>query len=447
MHNFSVIFLVVLTFTLDIVLVGFLEISSHIPSMIFKVMEEYKVEHLSNILVDESEHITKKGRMCIMKVSFSEARAGFMDPRCSETPVHNITMWYKMPFIPPKFTTTCNMVKHTPIYPTCYRQSMVDYLGLCSERMSMKGSKGMISRKAPLGGQFSLQQPCDNNSGSSYNGSRTAAGKDTRSGKHDYEYNPQHGYCYSPSLLPFPGALQYYHQSPLNMTHESLQPTTSVSQQFPSHGPKWPGYDHCQGGYGESQMSPQQQFPGQGPSSPGALKVPPEPLGNSAVNRPISSSSTPPPGPISDIPGRPPISLQTKWFLPPVETKNIDVPRIVNLPTLLEISYDNYDADDESNNSLDFGGAEGKPPLSWKHTEFCLKQLAKWMEQANYSAFNKWKKVWVAGIFEKKHMSIIQENTHSKQLGDWPLHPDTAVSDLLVTFEDWLPLDDFDNAE
>jgi hypothetical protein len=33
---------------------------------------------------------------------------------------------------------------------------------------------------------------------------------------------------------------------------------------------------------------------------------------------------------------------------------------------LREISYDKYDADDESEDSSDMGGAEGKPPVSLK---------------------------------------------------------------------------------
>ena len=71
-HNLCAIFLVVLTFILDIVLVGFLEVSYHIPSMICKVMEAYESEHLSNLVVYGLEHIPKKGRMCVIKVSFSQ---------------------------------------------------------------------------------------------------------------------------------------------------------------------------------------------------------------------------------------------------------------------------------------------------------------------------------------------------------------------------------------
>jgi len=43
-----------------------------------------KGELLSKLLVYELEHITKKGRMCVIMISFSQL--GFMDQRCSETP-------------------------------------------------------------------------------------------------------------------------------------------------------------------------------------------------------------------------------------------------------------------------------------------------------------------------------------------------------------------------
>jgi len=72
MHNLCVISLVMLTFILDIVLVGFLEISYHIPAMTCKVIDAYEGEHQSNILVYEFEYIMKKGGMCVIKVSFSQ---------------------------------------------------------------------------------------------------------------------------------------------------------------------------------------------------------------------------------------------------------------------------------------------------------------------------------------------------------------------------------------
>jgi hypothetical protein len=38
-----------------------------------------------------------------------------------------------------------------------------------------------------------------------------------------------------------------------------------------------------------------------------------------------------------------------------------------------EISYHQYDADDDSDNWSDLGGAQGKPPDSPKLTEFTMK--------------------------------------------------------------------------
>jgi len=111
------------------------------------------------------------------------------------------------------------------------------------------------------------------------------------------------------------------------------------------------------------------------------------------------------------------------------------------------MSYNKYDAADESDDSSDLGDAEGKPPISLKQTEFSLKQFAKRMGQANYSAFDKWKKVWVAGFLGKKHRSIIRGQNRMKQVRDGPLHWKTAVADFLVTFENLLPLFNFDNAE
>jgi len=144
------------------------------------------------------------------------------------------------------------------------------------------------------------------------------------------------------------------------MTHSS-QPTSSTSHGYPGYGPPWQGYDLHQGGYGRSQIFPPPQCPGQGLSSPGAPRVPPGPPGNHRVNLPTSSSSTPPPQPPCGAPGRHPISLPTKRFQPPAEPRKTDVAGIADLPPLPELSYDEFDAAEESDNSLDLGGAEGIP--------------------------------------------------------------------------------------
>jgi hypothetical protein len=72
------------------------------------------------------------------------------------------------------------------------------------------------------------------------------------------------------------------------------------------------------------------------------------------------------------------------------------------------MSYDDYDADDESDDLSDKGGAEGKLLVSLMQTEIYSKQFAKKLGQANYCAFNKWKKGWVPGFLERKHRPVIQ---------------------------------------
>jgi len=69
------------------------------------------------------------------------------------------------------------------------------------------------------------------------------------------------------------------------------------------------------------------------------------------------------------------------------------------------------------------------------------------MGQANYNAFNKWKKVWVAGFLEKEHRSIIRRQNQLKQVCDGPLQWKMVVADFLGTFDIWLPMYNFDNAE
>ena len=110
-----------------------------------------------------------------------------------------------------------------------------------------------------------------------------------------------------------------------------------------------------------------------------------------------------------------PLASRTKRFQPPAEPRKTHVAGIADLPPLPELSYDRYDAAEESDDTLDLGGAEGRPPISLKQREFSLKQFSTGMGQANYSAFNKWKKVCVAGFLQKKQWSIIRGQNRVKQ--------------------------------
>jgi hypothetical protein len=193
-------------------------------------------------------------------------------------------------------------------------------------------------------------------------------------------------------------------------------------------------------------MFPPQQFTGHGLSFPGAPPVTPASPANNLVIQPTSSVSAVP-GQVPSAPGRPSISLPTKLFQPAEEPRRRDVAGIADLSLLPDSSYDQYDADYESDDSSDMGGTKGKAPISLKQTEFSLKHFAKRMRQPNFSTFNKWEKVWVAGFLEKKHRSIIWGQNRLKPLRDGPLHGETVVADFLETFETWLPLENFDNAK
>lgn len=109
--------------------------------------------------------------------------------------------------------------------------------------------------------------------------------------------------------------------------------------------------------------------------------------------------------------------------------------------------YDNQDADDESIDLSDIGSADTKLPTSLKQTKFSLTQFAKSMRQANNGAFNKWKIVWVDWFLEEKNWPSIQGQNCWYQVRDGPLHWEMVVAELLKTFLNWLPLNDFDNAQ
>jgi hypothetical protein len=149
------------------------------------------------------------------------------------------------------------------------------------------------------------------------------------------------------------------------------------------------------------------------------------------------------PGKLPCTPGRPPITIPTKQFQPVAESHRTDVAGIADLTPLPDISYDKCDADCESDNSSDLGGAKGKAPISLMQMEFSLKQFAQRMGQPYFCTFNKWKKVWVAGYCQKKHRSIIWGQNRLKQPGDGPLHWETVGAEFWQTFKTWLPCENF----
>jgi hypothetical protein len=152
--------------------------------------------------------------------------------------------------------------------------------------MSPNGSPPKTTNMAPAGGLFGSQHSPEDNVGASDNNAGNTPSKDTQFGQPPNQIHPPPGYSYPPSHPPFPGAPQFYHPAPFNMTPSS-QPGSGVrTQGFASYGPSWQGYNFPQGCCGGPQMFPPHQFTGQGPSSPGAPRVHPVPAGNYPINRP-----------------------------------------------------------------------------------------------------------------------------------------------------------------
>jgi len=75
--NLCVISLLVLSFLLDIFLVGFLLISYCIPAMTCNIIDVSKDVHLSNIPVCYLKHITQKDWMCVINLAFVQVPGWF----------------------------------------------------------------------------------------------------------------------------------------------------------------------------------------------------------------------------------------------------------------------------------------------------------------------------------------------------------------------------------
>jgi len=169
MHQLCVISLVMLTFIQDIVLVWFLEISYHIPSMTCKVMEIYGGEHLTNTLVYEFEHITKQGGMWVIKVPFSQPRSFHGSKVEWKTADRDNRMGYKQPFILPKITATGNILNHTLIYSISLLASTVVCHQLWSQNMLTNGSPPKTANMAPQHHLFGMPEGREDNSEPSEN--------------------------------------------------------------------------------------------------------------------------------------------------------------------------------------------------------------------------------------------------------------------------------------
>ena len=182
-HNICVIFLVMLTFILDIVLVGFQEILYHIPWITCKVMEAYEDEHLLNNSVYEFQHMTKSGRIYMIKVSFSQPGCFHGSKVWWNTTDHHNRMGYTKPFIVLKVTVTFILLNHPLIYSISLLPCIEVYNHHFSPNMSTYGSPPESANTAPPCGLLGIEHRREDNSESLGNNSPTATGNDWQVGK------------------------------------------------------------------------------------------------------------------------------------------------------------------------------------------------------------------------------------------------------------------------
>jgi len=200
-HILSVKCLVVLTFQPDIVLVGFLEISCHIPSITYTVMNWTKVN-----IYPRSYHTIW---------SIYQRTAGRVWWWCLFL---RRVCWDQRRNEPPQFVTTKIFIRDlNSIESHCYCQysqpysasfeitNWIDYLIFtifCSHTMSKNGSAPETTNMASTGALFGLQQRPDDNVGASYNNAGNTPGKDTQFGQPANQLHPPPpppGYRYLPS--------------------------------------------------------------------------------------------------------------------------------------------------------------------------------------------------------------------------------------------------------
>jgi len=96
--------------------------------------------------------------------------------------------------------------------------------------MSTNGSPPKKTNMAPPGGLFGSQQRPEDNVGASVNNAGNTPSKETQFRQPPNQIDPPPGYSYPPSQLQFPGAPQFSHPAPFNLTPSS-QPISGGATQ------------------------------------------------------------------------------------------------------------------------------------------------------------------------------------------------------------------------
>lgn len=136
-----------------------------------------------------------------------------------------------------------------------------------------------------------------------------------------------------------------------------------------------------------------------------------------------------------------------KRFQRAAEPWKTHIAAIAAFPRLPESMKNEFDAYTERNALSGLGRTAGNTPISLMQMDSSLNQFVKRIRQPNYSVSNKWKNIWLDVFLEYNLWVIIQMQIHLEQLRDGPLLWETVVASLLVTFKNWLQLEEFDNVD
>jgi hypothetical protein len=130
--------------------------------------------------------------------------------------------------------------------------------------MLTNGSPPKIINMAAPGALFGSQQRPEDNVGASDNNAGNTPNKDTQFRQLPNKIQPPQRNSYPPSQPPFPGAPQFSHPAPFNMTPSSQQNSGGAIQGYQSYGPSWQGYDFATVAVVQLKCSPLSNSPDRG---------------------------------------------------------------------------------------------------------------------------------------------------------------------------------------
>jgi len=295
----------------------------------------------------------------------------------------------------------------------------------CSHMMLTNGSPLKPTNMSPTGGLFGSQPHWENNVGASDNNAGNTPSKVTHFGQPPIQIHPPPGYRYPHSQPPFRGAPQFYHPAASIMT-QSLQLSSGATQEYLSYGPSWQGYNFPVEVMVDLECSPLSISQDRGCHLQVHLVCLQHPLETfQSFSRQLLPLLH-----MDKFPaqlGDPPSVSQRYHFSRLWNRAGQMSPGLGICPHCQRFGMTNMMQSMRAMICRTWVGPMAKPQSAWNKWNFPWSNLPNGWASPNFSTFNKWKIVWVAGFLGKKHRSLILGQKHLKQLHDGHLHRETAV--------------------